>query len=143
MPLAGAVTLVVGQGLLFWYLLKLTRNAKSSSVSFSRDHKGYYDPIDVNVTKELFFTNNPGRVFENTPEKLVKGGVMFREFTILNHDSRIGLDDEVVNAFAPPNSDFLNVIEDSDEEIFNDEVSFRSDESTLVDTDIEDSWIAT
>lgn len=142
MPLAGAVTLVVGQGLLFWYLLKLTRNAKPSSVS-SRDHKGYYDPIDVNVTKELFFTNNPGRVFENTPEKLVKGGVMFREFTILNHDSRIGLDDEVVNAFAPPNSDFLNVIEDSDEEIFNDEVSFRSDESTLVDTDIEDSWIAT
>ncbi|CAM9018891.1 hypothetical protein WICANDRAFT_61948 [Wickerhamomyces anomalus NRRL Y-366-8] len=143
MPLAGAVTLVVGQGLLFWYLLKLTRNAKSSSVSFSRDHKGYYDPIDVNVTKELFFTNNPGRVFENTPEKLVKGGVMFRESTILSQDSTIDVDDEVDNAVAPSNSDYLNVIEDSDEEIFNDEVSFRSDESTLVDTDIEDSWIAT
>lgn len=142
MPLAGAVTLVVGQGLLFWYLLKLTRNAKSSSVS-SRDHKGYYDPIDVNVTKELFFTNNPGKVFEDTPEKLVKGGVMFRESTILNLDLTIDVDDEVVDAVAPSNSDYLNVIEDSDEETFDDEVSFRSDESTLVDTDIEDSWIAT
>lgn len=68
---------------------------------------------------------------------------MFRESTILSQDSTIDVDDEVDNAVAPSNSDYLNVIEDSDEEIFNDEVSFRSDESTLVDTDIEDSWIAT